>query len=209
MWVFPWIKLSWHSCSLWDKLGWLNWFWQFLCEGLSLIRKDSMTHMHGFGVYALCFCTGLISGKLCGLLLMFWTCFTSLSVYFLLLFFLCRSSSSSLCTVFDSVSSNIDKVFSINPSANVFVFGDFNVHHKDWLTFSGGTDRPGELCYNFYLKWLKRRWLTFLLGTLTVTLTVLLFLISFFLLTLVFVLQWFPLHWEILILLSQFPLTSS
>ena len=51
--------------------------------------------------------------------------------------------------VFDSVSSNIDEVFSINPSANVFVFGDFNVHHKDWLTYSGRTDRPGELCYNF------------------------------------------------------------
>ena len=33
----------------------------------------------------------------------------------------------------------------INPSANVFVFGDF----KDWLTYSGGTDQPGELCYNF------------------------------------------------------------
>ena len=37
----------------------------------------------------------------------------------------------------------------INPSANVFVFGDFNIHHEDWLTFSDGTDRPGELCYNF------------------------------------------------------------
>ena len=37
----------------------------------------------------------------------------------------------------------------MNPSANVFVFGDFNIYHKDWLTFSGGTDRPGELCYNF------------------------------------------------------------
>ena len=55
----------------------------------------------------------------------------------------------SLCTVLDSISSNIDKVFSINPSANVFVFGDFNAHHKDWLTYSGGTDQPGELCYNF------------------------------------------------------------
>ena len=22
-------------------------------------------------------------------------------------------------------------------------------HHKDWLTYFGGTDRPGELCYNF------------------------------------------------------------
>ena len=31
----------------------------------------------------------------------------------------------------------------------MFVFGDFNVHHKDWLTYSGGTDRPSELCYNF------------------------------------------------------------
>ena len=53
-----------------------------------------------------------------------------------------------MCTVFYSISSNIDEVLSINPSA-VFVFGDFNIHHKDWLTYSGGTDRPGELCYNF------------------------------------------------------------
>ena len=51
--------------------------------------------------------------------------------------------------VFDSISSDIDEVLLINPSANVFVFGDFNIHHKDWLTYSGGTDRPGELCYNF------------------------------------------------------------
>ena len=55
----------------------------------------------------------------------------------------------SLCTVFDSVLSNIDEILSLNPSANVFVFGDFNVHHKDWLTYSGGTDRSGKLCYNF------------------------------------------------------------
>ena len=55
----------------------------------------------------------------------------------------------SFCTVFDSISSTIDEVISINPSVNVFVFGDFNVHHKDWLTYSGGTDRSGELCYNF------------------------------------------------------------
>ena len=61
-------------------------------------------------------------------------------------FFLYRSPSSALCTVFDSISSNIDEVLSINPSAIVFVFGDFNFHHKNWLTYSGGTDRPGELC---------------------------------------------------------------
>ena len=74
---------------------------------------------------------------------MFLTGFTSLSV--LLLF--PQSHSSSLCTVFDSISCNIGEVFSINPSANVFVFGDFDVHHTDWLTYSGGTDWPGELCH--------------------------------------------------------------
>ena len=54
---------------------------------------------------------------------------------------------------FDSMSSNIDQILSINPSANVFVFGKFNVHDKDWLIYSCGTDMPGELTYNFfYLK---------------------------------------------------------
>ena len=50
--------------------------------------------------------------------------------------------------VFDSIKSNIDEVLSINPSADMFVFGNFNVHHKDWFTNSGGTDKPGEFCYN-------------------------------------------------------------
>ena len=34
----------------------------------------------------------------------------------------------------------LDEVLSINSSANVFVFESYNVHHKDWLTYSGGTD---------------------------------------------------------------------
>ena len=55
----------------------------------------------------------------------------------------------SFWTVFDSISSNIDEFLSINSYASVIVFGDFNVHHKEWLTYSSGTDRPGELCYNF------------------------------------------------------------
>ena len=55
----------------------------------------------------------------------------------------------SLCTVFYSISSNIDHVLLINPSANLFVFGGFNVHHTDCLTVCGRTDRSDELCYNF------------------------------------------------------------
>ena len=46
--------------------------------------------------------------------------------------------------VFYSISSNIDEV-----SINMFVFGDFNIHYKDSFTYSGETDRSGELCYNF------------------------------------------------------------
>ena len=37
----------------------------------------------------------------------------------------------------------------INLFANVFVFGVFNIQHKDSLIYSGKTDRSGKLCYNF------------------------------------------------------------
>ena len=60
---------------------------------------------------------------------MFSTGFTSLSV--LLLFPLL-------------ITFVVDEVLSISLSANVFVFVDFNVHHKDWQIYSGGTDRPGD-----------------------------------------------------------------
>ena len=48
-------------------------------------------------------------------------------------FFLCRLPSTSLCSVFDAI------------SGNLFVIGDFNVHHNDWLTYSVGTGRPVEI----------------------------------------------------------------
>ena len=114
-----------------------------------LIRKDFVTLMHGLAVYLkeevpcawdlsvensadsyLCFRLALLHSEF----------------YF---FFLYRPPSSSLYPIFDAISCNIDEVLSINPSANMFIFGDFNIHHKGWLTYYGGTDRPGELCYNF------------------------------------------------------------
>ena len=148
MWIFLWIKLSGHICSS-DKLGWLKWFWQFLCEGLSSFNPKRFYYLYAWSC-SLCerrtsFLTGLISRKLCGFLLVFGYLYFSQCLTF---FFLYRSPSS-LSTVFDSISSNIDKVLSINPSADVFVFRDFDVHHKDWLTYSGGTDRPGGPCYDF------------------------------------------------------------
>ena len=116
---------------------------------LSLIWKSSSTHMHGLGVYVkegLRFTRDLSLENctyfyLCfGLALLHWVS------YF---FFLYQSPSLSLCMVFDSISSKIDEFLPINPSAIVFVFVGFNVHQKDWLTYSGGTDRSGEHCYNF------------------------------------------------------------
>ena len=135
---------------MWDKLGWVNWFWQFLCEGLSSFNLKRFYYSYAWSC-SLCerrtsFCMRVISRKLCGLLLIFSTSFTLVSV---LLLFLYRSPSSLLCTIFDSVSPDIDEVLPINPSANLFVFGDFNINHKDWLTYSGETDRPGELSDNF------------------------------------------------------------
>ena len=116
---------------------------------LPLIRKGSSTHMHGLAVYVkegLPFAQDLSLENSADSYICFQLALLHSVSYFLLFY---RSPSLLLCTVFYSISSNMDEVLSINPSANVFVFGDFNVHHKDWLTYSGGTDRPGELCYNF------------------------------------------------------------
>ena len=118
---------------------------------LPLIRKNYITHMHGLANYVkegLPFAQDLSLEISADSYLCFQLALLHLVSYF---FFPYQSTSLSLCTVFDSISSNINEVLLINPSANetFFVFGDFNVHHKDWLTYSGGTDRPGELCYNF------------------------------------------------------------
>ena len=114
-----------------------------------LIRKDSITHMHVLAVYVkegLPFARDLPLENSADSYFCFRLALLHSVSYF---FFLYRSPSSSLCTVFDSISSNIGEVLSSNPSANVFVFGDFSVHHKDWLTYSNGTNTSGELCYNF------------------------------------------------------------
>ena len=81
--------------------------------------------------------------------------------------------------VFYSISSNIEEALSINPSADVFVFGDFIVHHKDCVTYSGGTDKSGEVCYNFSVSD-NLRWLTFLLRSQTVVVTVCSFGFTYF-----------------------------
>ena len=170
---------------------------------LPLIQKDFSTHIHGLVVYVkegLPFVWHLSLENSADSYLCFRLALLHSVSYF---FFRYRSPSLSLCMVYDSISSNIDEVLLINQSANVFVFVDFYVHHKDCLTYSGRTDIPGELCSNFSSQMTLHRWLTFLIGSQTVILTVLLFWIYFILLRLVFVLRWLSLHCEILIMLSS------
>ena len=90
---------------------------------------------------------GFIFRKLCGFLLMFSTGFTSLGV--LLLFPLSITFFVFIYSFWFLFHLTKDEVLSISPSANIFIFRDFNAHHKDWLTYSGEINRPGELCYNF------------------------------------------------------------
>ena len=156
---------------------------------LSLIQKDSVTHVYGLKVSVK---EGLLFARDLSLENSADTCLCFRLALFHpvpYLLFLCQSPSLSLCTVFDAISSNIHQFVSIKPSANVFFFEDVNVHHKDWLNYPGGTDKPGEFCYNFSISHELIQVVNF--PTLIPDYD-----------------PWCSLHWEILImLLSQFPLT--
>ena len=94
---------------------------------LPLIWQDSGTHMHGLAVYVtegLSFAQDLSLENSADSYLCFWLPLLHSVSYF---FFLHQSCFSSSCTVFDSFSSSIDEVPSINwwLFAYVFVFGDF------------------------------------------------------------------------------------
>ena len=80
--------------------------------------------------------------------LCFWLVLPHLVSYFLFLF---GSPFSSLCKDFDAISSKTNEVSSINSSANVFGFGNFDIHYKDWSSCFGGTDRPGELYHDYFM----------------------------------------------------------
>ena len=139
---------------MWDKHGWLNWFWQFLCEGLSTFNPKGFSYSHAWSC-RVCegrtsLCTGLDLKNLHGFSFAFnWLYFIQCLICFLwsMTFFIDMHK-------IDAISSDIDKVLSINPSGNVLVFGDFNVHHQDWLTNSFGFISfllPQHLFYNGFL----------------------------------------------------------
>ena len=81
----------------------------------------------------------------------------------------------------------------------------WRLYRKSWLTYTDGTGRPGELCYDFSISNDLTQMLNFPTrihdrGSRNPA------LLDLFPLTLLFVLQWLSLHWKILIMLTQFPL---
>ena len=105
---------------------------------LPLIRRDSVTHMHGLAVCVRnerSFAQDLsLEQPQNSLIYIFnWPHFIQH-----------LTSVSSLCTAFEPKSSITDEVLSINPSANVFVFGDFKAQQEDWITYFDGNDRLGK-----------------------------------------------------------------
>ena len=99
---------------------------------IPLIQKDSVTHVHGLAVYVK---EGLPLARHLSLE-------NSVNCYYVFewLYFIQGltffshfwSPSSSLCTVLDAISSGVGEVLLMNPSANVFVIGEFNIQHRDW-----------------------------------------------------------------------------
>ena len=64
--------------------------------------------------------------------------YNSFIVFFISIAHLVHLSSSFLKTDFDIILSDIDKVFSVNYIAIVYVVADFNIHQWERLTYSHG-----------------------------------------------------------------------
>ena len=68
----------------------------------------------------------------------------------LVLFFLYRSPSTD-CEVLNVISNKLDSILQQYPTAEVAIFGDFNVHNVEWLVHSRTTDSSGQAAQAFAL----------------------------------------------------------
>ena len=75
----------------------------------------------------------------------------------------CNSTTKFICSVylssnstdynkfFDYLNSEIEDILSSSPFSEIITFGAFNVHHRQWLSFSFH-DPAGELAFNFSIQ---------------------------------------------------------
>ena len=141
--------------------------------------------------------------KLCEFLFIFLTGFTSFNIFLLFPLSISLSLYAWFLVLQHLTWTRFSKLTHL-----LMCLGTLTPIIRDWLTNYGESGRPDELCYNFLSQMTLLSLLTFLLRSLTVILIVMLSLVYLFLLVLVFVLQWFSIHWKILIMwLSQLRLT--
>ena len=150
--------------------------------------------MHGLAVYmkeGLPFARDLSLENSADSYLCFWLALLHSVSYF---FFLYWSPFSALCTVFDSISSNIVEVLLINLSVNVLSLETLTSMIRTGLPILVEMNDLVNSVIIFLSQITLPGWLTFLLGSQTAILIVTLFWVYFLLRTLVFVLQWLSLH---------------
>ena len=169
-----------------------------------LIQNDSIIHMHGLVVYVkegLPFTRDVSLENFADSYL----CFQLALLHSVSNFFFLYWSPCFYAWLFDSTSSNIDEVFSNNHLTIYLSVETLTLIKRIRLPILVDLkDLVNSVITSNYLT----QMITFLLGSLTVTLTILLFWIYLFLLTRLFALWWLSSYWEILImLLSQFPMT--
>ncbi|KAL7647126.1 UNVERIFIED_CONTAM: hypothetical protein RMT77_002384 [Armadillidium vulgare] len=75
----------------------------------------------------------------------------------------CNSTTKFICSVYlspnstdypkfcDYLNSKIEHILSSSPFSEIIVLGDFNVHHRQWLS-SSSHDPAGELAFNFSIQ---------------------------------------------------------
>ena len=103
--------------------------------------------------------------------------------------------------IIDAISFKIDEAPSIFPSPNMFAVKVFNVHNKDWLTYTTAICRTGKLCDNFSISVDLTHMVNFLNWLSDCHSHSLVLLDLFLFLVPVFVLQWTSLSWVILMIL--------
>ena len=162
MLIFPWIKFSRNSCSMWEKLGWPQSFLAIYLWAVTFLQYKRILLLICMVLQFMYVKEGVpytqdLSLENCWFLIMFLTEFTSHSSQFLTSF----SSIYHLCfyTVFDSFLSNIDKVLLIDQSANVF---SHMVNVPTWIP-GCGYHSPDILdlfllMLVFVLQWLSLHW---------------------------------------------------
>ena len=63
------------------------------------------------------------------------------------MFYMYRPCDDNLAV--NIISNKIDKILVDNPSANINVCDDFNIHNKEWLVYSNKTTPEETKCHNF------------------------------------------------------------